>query len=94
MIERSDLSMAQLRKNITSKGGTTQAGLDTLSQYDLVSIFEDCLNAAVDRSIELSNIEDQKQTRQHMYASSQALCLTGYFYKLLLFGKHCLLLCH
>lgn len=44
MIERSDLSMAQLRKNITSKGGTTQAGLDTLSQYDLVSIFEDCLN--------------------------------------------------
>ncbi|WP_274608396.1 pyrroline-5-carboxylate reductase dimerization domain-containing protein, partial [Staphylococcus sp. EG-SA-26] len=29
MIERSDLSMAQLRKNITSKGGTTQAGLDT-----------------------------------------------------------------
>ncbi|QNY45072.1 pyrroline-5-carboxylate reductase [Staphylococcus aureus] len=59
MIERSDLSMAQLRKNITSKGGTTQAGLDTLSQYDLVSIFEDCLNAAVDRSIELSNTEDQ-----------------------------------
>ncbi|HEI9174032.1 TPA: pyrroline-5-carboxylate reductase [Staphylococcus aureus] len=59
MIERSDLSMAQLRKNITSKGGTTQAGLDTLSQYDLVSIFEDCLNAAVDHSIELSNIEDQ-----------------------------------
>ncbi|WP_322114771.1 pyrroline-5-carboxylate reductase dimerization domain-containing protein, partial [Staphylococcus aureus] len=59
MIERSDLSMAQLRKNITSKGGTTQAGLDTLSQYDLVSIFEDCLNAAVDRSIELSNVEDQ-----------------------------------
>lgn len=60
MIERSDLSMAQLRKNITSKGGTTQAGLDTLSQYDLVSIFEDCLNAAVDRSIELSNIETNK----------------------------------
>ena len=64
MIERSDLSMAQLRKNITSKGGTTQAGLDTLSQYDLVSIFEDCLNAAV--SIELSNIEDQSNPPTHV----------------------------
>ena len=40
MIERSDLSMEQLRKNI-SKGGTTQAGLDALSQYDIVSMFED-----------------------------------------------------
>lgn len=58
MIERSDLSMEQLRKNITSKGGTTQAGLDTLSQYDLVAIFQDCLNSAVERSIELSNNED------------------------------------
>ena len=29
MIERSDLSMEQLRK-ITSKGGTTQAGLNEL----------------------------------------------------------------
>lgn len=55
MIERSDLSMAQLRKNITSKGGTTQAGLDALSQYDIVSMFEDCLSAAVNRSVELSN---------------------------------------
>ena len=59
MIERSDLSMAQLRKILPLKVVMTQAGLDTLSQYDLVSIFEDCLNAAVDRSIELSNIEDQ-----------------------------------
>ena len=58
MIERSDLSMAQLRKILPLKV-VRQAGLDTLSQYDLVSIFEDCLNAAVDRSIELSNIEDQ-----------------------------------
>ncbi|MBI5975331.1 pyrroline-5-carboxylate reductase [Staphylococcus canis] len=58
MIERSDLSMEQLRKNITSKGGTTQAGLNALSQYDIEGIFEDCLNAAVNRSIELSAQDD------------------------------------
>lgn len=54
MIERSDLSMEQLRKNITSKGGTTQAGLDVLSTYDIEHIFEESLKAAVNRSIELS----------------------------------------
>jgi pyrroline-5-carboxylate reductase len=59
MIERSDLSMSQLRRNITSKGGTTQAGLDALSQYDIVSMFEDCLGAAVNRSMELSHKEDE-----------------------------------
>ena len=61
MIERSDLGMDQLRKNITSKGGTTQAGLDTLSKYDLESIFEDCLKSAVDRSVELSNQDDESK---------------------------------
>lgn len=59
MIERSELSMEQLRKNITSKGGTTQAGLNALSQHDLESIFEDCLRAAVNRSVELSNQDDE-----------------------------------
>lgn len=59
MIERSDLSMEQLRKNITSKGGTTQAGLDALSQYNIVSMFEDCLSSAVNRSVELSNKESE-----------------------------------
>ncbi|MCE5089743.1 pyrroline-5-carboxylate reductase [Staphylococcus devriesei] len=58
MIERSDLSMGQLRRNITSKGGTTQAGLNALDQHDIKGIFEDCLNAAVSRSIELSKNED------------------------------------
>lgn len=58
MIERSDLSLEQLRKNITSKGGTTQAGLNKLSDYDIEGIFEDCLNAAVNRSVELSAKDD------------------------------------
>ncbi|MFO3702056.1 pyrroline-5-carboxylate reductase [Staphylococcus felis] len=60
MIERSDLSMEQLRKNITSKGGTTQAGLNALSEYDIEGIFEDCLKAAVTRSIELSSQDENE----------------------------------
>ncbi|MBF0737583.1 pyrroline-5-carboxylate reductase [Staphylococcus arlettae] len=59
MIERSELSMEQLRKNITSKGGTTQAGLNALSEYDIEGIFEDCLRSAVNRSVELSNQDDE-----------------------------------
>lgn len=39
MIERSDLSMEQLRKNITSKGGTTQAGLNELDRYEILRVF-------------------------------------------------------
>ena len=58
MIERSELSMEQLRKNITSKGGTTQAGLNALSEHDIEGVFEDCLRAAVNRSIELSSQDD------------------------------------
>ena len=58
MIERSDLSMEQLRRNITSKGGTTQAGLNALSQYDIEGIFTACLNAAVERSVELANDDE------------------------------------
>lgn len=59
MIERSDLSMEQLRKNITSKGGTTQAGLNELDRHDIESIFKACLDAAVHRSIALSKSEDE-----------------------------------
>ncbi len=58
MIERSDLKMDQLRKNITSKGGTTQAGLNALSNHDIEAIFLDCLNAAVKRSIELAEADE------------------------------------
>ncbi|PWZ96500.1 pyrroline-5-carboxylate reductase, partial [Staphylococcus pseudintermedius] len=43
---------------LLSEGGTTQAGLNALSEYDIEGIFEDCLNAAVNRSIELSAQDD------------------------------------
>ncbi|REH89049.1 pyrroline-5-carboxylate reductase, partial [Staphylococcus felis] len=40
--------------------GTTQAGLNALSEYDIEGIFEDCLKAAVTRSIELSSQDENE----------------------------------
>lgn len=54
MLEKSELSLDQLRENITSKGGTTKAGLDALSKHPLEEIFVNCLEEAVKRSKELS----------------------------------------
>lgn len=55
MLEQSDLTMAELRENVTSKGGTTKAGLDALRQHPIEDIFVDCLQQALKRSKELSN---------------------------------------
>ncbi len=54
MVEDSDLSFSQLRKNITSKRGTTEAGLDALDGEGIKSILMTTLNAAANRSEELS----------------------------------------
>ena len=54
MLESSDLEIEKLRENITSKGGTTKAGLDALRKYPIDEIFVDCLNEAVKRSKALS----------------------------------------
>ncbi|MCU7556794.1 pyrroline-5-carboxylate reductase [Macrococcus capreoli] len=53
MLENSELSLDQLRENITSKGGTTKAGLDALAKHPIEAIFVDCLNEALNRSKEL-----------------------------------------
>ncbi len=53
MLENSELSLDQLRENITSKGGTTKAGLDALAKHPIEEIFVDCLNEALNRSKEL-----------------------------------------
>ncbi|WP_414049711.1 pyrroline-5-carboxylate reductase [Macrococcus animalis] len=55
MLENSELSLDQLRENITSKGGTTKAGLDALAKHPIEAIFVDCLNEALNRSKELGN---------------------------------------
>jgi len=45
---------ATLRQRVTSKGGTTEAALKVLIKGGLPMLFDDALNAANDRSIELS----------------------------------------
>ena len=45
---------ATLRQRVTSKGGTTEAALKVFIEGNLPALFDDALNAANDRSIELS----------------------------------------
>lgn len=54
MLEASELEIEQLRENITSKGGTTKAGLDATKKYPIEDIFKDCLEQAIKRSKELA----------------------------------------
>lgn len=49
-----DFSIEDLIKNITSKGGTTQAGLDYYHRHEIGKHFEGVLDAARDRSEEMS----------------------------------------
>ncbi|MCD2138357.1 pyrroline-5-carboxylate reductase [Salinicoccus halitifaciens] len=59
MVEDSELSFSDLRKNITSKHGTTEAGLNALDGEGLKKILVTTLNAAASRSEELSQDEDE-----------------------------------
>lgn len=47
-------SFEKLREDITSKAGTTEAGLDTLSEFKLREMISDTLSSARDRSKKLS----------------------------------------
>lgn len=51
---QSDTPAAILRENVTSPGGTTAAALEKLMDGRLQDIYDDALNAAKERSIELS----------------------------------------
>lgn len=50
----SDQKPAELRKQVTSKGGTTEAALNKLSAGGLVPLFAEALQAAAQRSKELA----------------------------------------
>ena len=54
----SDDEPAILRKNVTSPGGTTERALECLEAGGLVDLFEQALEGARDRSIELSELVD------------------------------------
>ena len=51
-------SLTQLRKNVTTKGGTTEAGLKQLEEGDLSEVIFNCVKAATDRSVEFSKLGD------------------------------------
>ena len=52
----SPLSLAQLRQAVTTKGGTTEAGLKQLEEGDLAELVELCVKAATKRSEEFSKL--------------------------------------
>lgn len=53
MASSSDLSPAQLRKNVTSPNGTTEQAIKSFQSNQLENLVEQALNAANNRSIEL-----------------------------------------
>ncbi|HET7657080.1 MAG TPA: pyrroline-5-carboxylate reductase, partial [Bacillales bacterium] len=55
MLKTSKDQPAVLRKKITSPGGTTQAGLETLQQYKYQEALMACIKKAAARSIELGS---------------------------------------
>ncbi|CAD2074795.1 pyrroline-5-carboxylate reductase [Phocicoccus pinnipedialis] len=54
MMKNTDLPLSTLRENITSKKGTTDAGLKSLHKHDIEKIFDQTLEAAKTRGEELS----------------------------------------
>ncbi|MFT7371473.1 MAG: pyrroline-5-carboxylate reductase [Oleiphilaceae bacterium] len=54
MVLSSDIEPAQLKRNVMSPGGTTERAIQTFESLGLVSIFEAAINAAAERSIEMS----------------------------------------
>jgi len=46
--------LSTLRQNVTSPGGTTERGLSVLQSHDIDSIFKQVIDAAAERSVQLS----------------------------------------
>ena len=53
LAESSDLSLSELRKMVTSPGGTTEAGLKFLDTNRISEIIDGTIKVAKDKSIEL-----------------------------------------
>ncbi len=54
MVLKSDIEPAQLKLNVMSPGGTTERAIQTFESLGLVSVFDQAINAATKRSIEMS----------------------------------------
>ena len=51
-----DISIATLRENVTSKGGTTAAALDTFNALGLTETVAKAMQAAADRGAEMEKL--------------------------------------
>ncbi|TMU86664.1 pyrroline-5-carboxylate reductase [Bacillus sp. BHET2] len=61
MLEKSGLEAQELRRNVTSPGGTTEAGIAELEDYEVRNAFFQCVSSAKNRSEVLGN-ELKKQS--------------------------------
>jgi len=61
MAVESDLDVAELRRRVTSPGGTTQAALESLEGAGIRAIFSQALRAAHDRAHELGVAKDSPE---------------------------------
>lgn len=60
MVLDSELTPAQLKKNVMSPGGTTERAINVFESKGLPEIVEDAMNAAADRSRELAELLSSK----------------------------------
>ena len=51
-----------LRKKVMSSGGTTEAAFDSLEKNNILSIWQEAINAATQRSIELGNQDSDNES--------------------------------
>ncbi len=65
MIQNSGVDVAQLRAQVTSKGGTTQAALESLEGAGLRAIMAKALASAQQRSMELGDALDDEAPSTH-----------------------------
>ncbi|NQY36807.1 MAG: pyrroline-5-carboxylate reductase [Alteromonadaceae bacterium] len=54
VVENSTLEISQLRTNVTSKGGTTQAALNKLTEGGLPQLVTEAVDAALQRALEIA----------------------------------------
>ncbi len=54
MAQNQTTELDVLRKNVTSPGGTTEQGINTMQQHHFEQLMQDTVNAAQERSIELA----------------------------------------
>ena len=64
MLKSSSKNSSQLRKEVTSPGGTTEAGIKVLEQYHYQEAMVACIKRATERSNELGDMFHQHVTNQ------------------------------